>query len=206
VSGDESIKITDNRKLDPETGEPRKSHIVAGAAGSDGTSVVPDAPGDKVAELTADLQRLQAEYSNYRKRVARDQEVLRDQIVAKTLSELLPVLDDIGRARTHGELEGGFKSVGEALESTVTRIGLVAFGEPGDLFDPVRHEAIAHEYSAEVSTSTCVAVFQSGYEFGGKVIRPAFVSVADPLSAETASHDAPASDSDSSIGDGPQTD
>ena len=206
MSEDEGIKITDNRKLDPETGEPRTSPDVAGATGSDTTHSGTDTPGDKVAELTADLQRLQAEYSNYRKRVARDQEVLRDQIVAKTLSELLPVLDDIGRARTHGELEGGFKSVGEALESTVTRIGLVAFGEPGDLFDPVRHEAIAHEYSAEVTTSTCVAVFQSGYEFGGKVIRPAFVSVADPLSAESTSHDAPTSGSEAQIGEGPQTD
>lgn len=175
---DEGVKITDNRKLDPETGEPR----VSGAAdlASDTASAEPEQSTDPVAELTADLQRVQAEFSNYRKRVERDREAVRDAVIAKTLSELLPVLDDIGRARSHGELEGGFKSVGEALEATVTRLGLTPFGQPGDEFDPMRHEAIAHEHSAEVKTSTCVAVFQPGYEFAGQVIRAAIVSVADP--------------------------
>ena len=187
MSDDEGVKITDKRKLDPTTGEPRTSSDDAGAAnlgeanGADTINV--ESGSDKVAELTADLQRLQADFANYRKRVARDQELLRDQIVAKTLAELLPVLDDIGRARAHGELEGGFKSVGEALESTVARMGLTSFGQPGDAFDPMQHEAIAHEYSAEVTTSTCIAVFQLGYEFAGKVVRPAFVSVADPAPA-----------------------
>ena len=175
---DEGVKITDNRKLDPETGEPR----VSGAAdvASDTASAEPEQSTDPVAELTADLQRVQAEFSNYRKRVERDREAVRDAVIAKTLSELLPVLDDIGRARSHGELEGGFKSVGEALEATVTRLGLTPFGQPGDEFDPMRHEAIAHEHSADVITSTCVAVFQPGYEFAGQVIRAAIVSVADP--------------------------
>ena len=167
----EGVKITDNRKIDPETGAPRASQDA------------PEEPVvevDPVAELTADIQRLQAEYSNYRKRVERDRELVREQIISGTLSELLPILDDIGRARAHDDLEGGFKSVGEALENTVTRLGMTKFGEPGDEFDPMRHEAIAHEYSDEVSTSTCVAVFQPGYEFSGRVIRAAIVSVADP--------------------------
>ena len=199
MSSEDSVKITDKRRLDPETGEPRASNDDAGVAGlSDQQAVTGgttgDAGNDKIAELTADLQRTQAEFANYRKRVARDQELLRDQIVARTLSELLPVLDDIGRARAHGELEGGFKSVGEALESTVARMGLTSFGQPGDSFDPMRHEAIAHEHSAEVTSSTCIAIFQSGYEFGGKVIRPAIVSVADPAPANVVPVTEPTSD------------
>lgn len=137
---------------------------------------------DPIAELTADLQRLQAEYANYRKRVERDRELVRDQVITNTLAELLPVLDDIGRARSHNELEGAFKSVGESLESTVSRLGLKAFGEPGDAFDPERHEAIAHEINEELSQATCVAIFQPGYEFAGRIVRAAMVKVEEPSS------------------------
>jgi molecular chaperone GrpE len=177
----EGVKITDKRKLDPETGAPRspsgeqESPVLEQEVANDSVVEL-----DPVAELTADLQRLQAEFANYRKRVERDRETTRDLVVSNTLAELLPVIDDIGRARTHGELEGAFKSVGEALESTVTRLGLKPFGAPGDEFDPTKHEAISHEYSADVSTSTCMNVFQPGYEFNGKIIRAAIVSVADP--------------------------
>lgn len=177
----EGLKVTDKRKLDPETGAPR----VEDPAGTPGSEA-----GDPIAELTADLQRLTAEYANYRKRVDRDRELVREQIISGVLSELFPVLDDIGRARAHGELEGGFKSIGEAIENTVTRLGMKKFGEPGDEFDPLRHEAIAHEYSDEVSTATCIAVFQPGYEFAGRVIRAAIVSVADPANAPVESADA----------------
>ena len=181
VTEAEGVKITDKRKLDPETGAPRSP------SGEQETPVLEQEVAndsvvelDPVAELTADLQRLQAEFANYRKRVERDRETTRDLVVSNTLAELLPVIDDIGRARTHGELEGAFKSVGEALESTVTRLGLKPFGAPGDEFDPTKHEAISHEYSADVSTSTCMNIFQPGYEFNGKIIRAAIVSVADP--------------------------
>lgn len=171
----EGVKITDKRKLDPETGAPRSS------SDEQETPVLEqEVASDPVAELTADLQRLQAEFANYRKRVERDRETTRDLVVSSTLAELLPVIDDIGRARTHGELEGAFKSVGEALESTVTRLGLKPFGAPGDEFDPTKHEAISHEFSADVSTSTCMSIFQAGYEFNGRIIRAAIVSVADP--------------------------
>jgi molecular chaperone GrpE len=173
----EGVKVTDKRKLDPETGAPRTP------TGDEEAPASESAPAsDPVAELTADLQRLQAEFANYRKRVDRDRETARDLMVANTLSELLPVLDDIGRARTHGELEGAFKSVGEALESTISRLGMKPFGQAGDEFDPTRHEAISHEYSADVTTSTCTNVFQPGYEFAGRIIRAAIVSVADPES------------------------
>lgn len=174
VEESEGVKITDKRKLDPETGAPRSESDQAPASESESK------PVDPIAELTADLQRLQAEYANYRKRVERDREVTRELIISGTLAELLPIIDDIGRARTHGELEGAFKSVGEALESTVSRLGLKPFGEPGDEFDPTRHEAIAHEHSDSVDKSTCVVVYQPGYEFNGKIIRAAIVSVADP--------------------------
>lgn len=177
VQETEGVKITDKRKLNPETGQPRSENDQAPVSGEATENV----PTDPVAELTADLQRLQAEYSNYRKRIERDREITRELTISGTLAEFLPIIDDIGRARTHGELEGGFKSVGEALESTIHRLGLKPFGQPGDEFDPTRHEAISHEHSAEVNKSTCVTVYQAGYEFNGKVIRAAIVSVADPL-------------------------
>jgi molecular chaperone GrpE len=167
----EDVKITDKRKVDPQTGAPRSQ--------DQGEPVV-ESPVDPVTELTADLQRIQAEYANYRKRVERDREVTRELIVSGILAEFLPVIDDIGRARTHGELDGAFKSVGEALESTVQRLGLKPFGEPGDEFDPTRHEAIAHEHSADVDKPTCAIIYQPGYEFNGKIIRAAIVSVSDP--------------------------
>jgi molecular chaperone GrpE len=105
---------------------------------------------------------------------------VRETAVANVLTNLLPVLDDIGRARDHGELEGGFKSVGEALEQTVERLGLVRFGAAGDPFDPTVHEALTHAHSADVTEPTCTEVFQPGYRLGDRVVRPARVAVADP--------------------------
>ena len=161
--------------LDPESVDPDTfEEIVEGL-------VVEDAGIDaKVAELTADLQRVHAEYANYRKRVERDRVLVREQSVASALAELLPVLDDIGRAREHGELDGAFKSVGESLEAAVVRLGLEPFGAVGDLFDPTLHEALTHVHSDEVTEATCVAVYQPGYRFAGRVVRPARVGVGDP--------------------------
>jgi molecular chaperone GrpE len=141
---------------------------------------VADELSRQISERTADLQRLQAEYANYRRRVERDREAIRETAVANVLANLLPVLDDVGRAREHGELEGGFKSVGEALEQIVERLGLERFGAAGDPFDPMVHEALTHNHSAEVSEPTCVEVFQPGYRLGERVVRPARVAVADP--------------------------
>jgi molecular chaperone GrpE len=134
----------------------------------------------QITELTADLQRLQAEYTNYRRRVERDRDLQRDLAVSGVLAELLPILDDIGRAREHDELTGAFRSVGEAVESTVARLGLERFGEAGEPFDPSVHEAISHTHSPDVTETTCVAVLQPGYRFAGRVVRPARVAVADP--------------------------
>jgi molecular chaperone GrpE len=134
----------------------------------------------EVAERTADLQRLQAEYANYRKRVERDREAVRDFAVSDALVALLPVLDDIGRAREHGELEGGFRQVAEALDAAVTKLGLTRFGHPGDRFDPTQHEALMHSYSDEVVEPTAVQILQPGYSYAGRVVRPARVAVAEP--------------------------
>jgi molecular chaperone GrpE len=133
-----------------------------------------------LSERTADLQRLQAEYSNYRKRVERDRLAVREQALANVLNELLPVLDDIGRAREHGELSGGFKSVADSLESITAKLGLTSYGENGDPFDPTLHEALMHEYSADVTEPSCVRIFQPGYKVGDRIIRPARVAVAEP--------------------------
>src|SRR5215469_4953483 len=134
----------------------------------------------QLAERTADLQRVTAEYANYRKRVERDRMAVREQALANVLSALLPVLDDIGRAREHGELVGGFKSVAESLESAVTKLGLSTFGTEGEPFDPTVHEALMHSYSADVAEPTCVHILQPGYMVGERILRPARVAVAEP--------------------------
>ena len=130
--------------------------------------------------LTEDLQRLQADYSNYRKRVDRDRAVAYELAVASVLNELLPILDDLDRARTHGELEGGFKSVADQIENAVTKIGLVKFGEAGTLFDPQIHEALMHLTSSEVNEVTATEILQKGYKYKERVLRPARVTVTDP--------------------------
>jgi molecular chaperone GrpE len=131
-------------------------------------------------ERTQDLQRLQAEFQNYRRRVERDRVAVREMAVANILTELLPVLDDIGRARDHGELVGGFKQVAESLETVVAKMGLMQFGKEGEPFDPTVHEALMHSYSPDVTETTCVQILQPGYRIGDRTIRPARVGVAEP--------------------------
>ncbi|MEV7194090.1 nucleotide exchange factor GrpE [Streptomyces sp. NPDC093510] len=131
-------------------------------------------------ERTGDLQRLQAEYQNYRRRVERDKVTVKEIASANLLSELLPTLDDIGRAREHGELVGGFKSVAESLETVVAKLGLQQFGKEGEPFDPTIHEALMHSYAPDVTETTCVAILQPGYRIGERTIRPARVAVAEP--------------------------
>ncbi|MEU2978695.1 nucleotide exchange factor GrpE [Streptomyces hirsutus] len=133
-----------------------------------------------LTERTADLQRLQAEYQNYRRRVERDRIAVKEVAAVNLMTELLPVLDDIGRAREHGELVGGFKSVAESLESTVAKMGLQLFGKEGEPFDPTIHEALMHSYAPDVTETTCVAILQPGYRIGERIIRPARVAVAEP--------------------------
>jgi molecular chaperone GrpE len=135
---------------------------------------------EQLAERTADLQRLQAEYANYRKRVDRDRSAMRELALANVLTELLPALDAIGQARQHDELSGGFKSVAETIESAVSKLGLVTYGEIGEPFDPKVHEAVATSYSPDVADVTCTEIFQPGYKVGDRILRPARVVVAEP--------------------------
>ena len=143
-----------------------------------------------VAALTNDLQRLQAEYVNYKRRVDRDRELVLENAKFNVLSSLMPVLDDLDRAREHGELEGGFKAVADSLERIVAAQGLVKFGAPGDEFDPRLHEALMHSHSPEVTTTTCQNIVTAGYKIADRVVRPARVTVVDPV--EEPSPDEPA--------------
>jgi molecular chaperone GrpE len=168
-------------------GSPETAGTGAGPAPGGAGPAEPSAPAQgeqepaaKLAERTADLQRVSAEYANYRKRVDRDRLVVREQALANVLAALLPVLDDIGRAREHGELVGGFEKVAQSLESIVTKLGLVAFGTEGEPFDPNVQEAVSLIQSAGVTEPTCIQILQPGYMVGERIIRPARVIVAEP--------------------------
>ncbi|MDH6465459.1 molecular chaperone GrpE [Micromonospora sp. A200] len=131
-------------------------------------------------ERTRDLQRVSAEYANYRKRVDRDRGLVQEQATGSVLAALLPILDDLDRAREHGDLVGPFGTVAEQLTTALGKFGLTPFGEQGDPFDPTRHEAVAHQTSADVDEPTCVQVMRRGYQLGERLLRPALVAVADP--------------------------
>jgi molecular chaperone GrpE len=134
----------------------------------------------QLAERTLDLQRLQAEYVNYKRRVDRDRDVVRDTAQVAVLTAMVPVLDDIERARTHGELTGGFKAVAESLERVLTGLGLTRYGEPGDPFDPRVHEALTHAYDDGVDRPTAQMIMQPGYRIGDRIVRAAMVGVVEP--------------------------
>ncbi|MEU8802455.1 nucleotide exchange factor GrpE [Spirillospora sp. NPDC048819] len=178
--------IRDKRRIDPETGEVRvqAAEPPAPEAPANGGAEVTDEEvaslKNQLAERLADLQRLKAEYDNYRRRVERDRVAVREQAVGQVLSELLPVLDDIGRARDHDELTGGFKSVAESLEAVTGKLGLVRYGEKGEPFDPTVHEALMHSLSPDVTETSVVDVLQPGYRMGERILRAARVAVADP--------------------------
>jgi len=189
-------KVTDKRRLDPSTGAVRHATPVAGdvldlepgeaGPGSESDVALDDIHPDTTlaADLTRDLQRLQAEYVNYKKRVDRDRELHRDMAVGSVIEALLPVLDDIHLARLHGDLEGGpFAAIAEKLEGTLTKFGVERFGQPGDAFDPAFHEALMHteaELAEGTEVTTVVQVLQPGYKMGERMIRAARVAVADP--------------------------
>jgi molecular chaperone GrpE len=139
-----------------------------------------DALRADVDERTRDLQRISAEYANYRKRVERDRALVGEQATGAVLAALLPVLDDLDRAREHGDLVGPFGTVADQLTAALGKFGLTPFGEKGDPFDPTRHEAVAHLTSAEVTEPTCVDILRRGYLLGERLLRPALVAVADP--------------------------
>jgi molecular chaperone GrpE len=219
--GDGEPVVRDKRRIDPETGnlrEPAEQSAApaggSGAGGAQGGQPRPGTPGaqpprdpsdliggpsaqealltEALAERTADLQRLQAEYVNYKRRVDRDRETNRELVIGSVLTELLQTLDDIGRAREAGELEGAFKAVAESVERVTEKLGLTKFGEVGDPFDPRIHEALLHNYSDEVDGPTATLVMQPGYRLGERILRAARVAVSEPteqLPAEQAEAD-----------------
>jgi molecular chaperone GrpE len=209
-------RVTDKRRLDPETGAVRGAPAGSSGSGTDSGTDLAAEPADSVgqpgqggeaeqiadiaelfaeehpdttlaADLTRDLQRLQAEYVNYKKRVDRDRQMHRELAVGSVVEALLPVLDDIYLARQHGDLEGGpFMAIADKLDGTLTKIGVESFGQPGDPFDPTVHEALMHieaELAEGTEGTTVVQVLQPGYRMGPRIVRAARVAVADPQPA-----------------------
>ena len=178
---DHGVRVTDKRRIDPDTYILRDID----AQPESGEVRQPDEAGapateeeDKLAELTNDLQRVQAEYTNYRRRVDRDRELVKENAIGSVIVALLPVIDDIDRAREHGELEGAFRSVGEALEGALAKLGLEKFGVANEPFDPNLHEALSTESREDITEPTVTALYQPGYRYAGRVLRPARVAVA----------------------------
>ena len=135
---------------------------------------------DPVAALTDDLQRLQAEYANYRKRVERDRALSAEVAISSVLLEFLAILDDLDRAESHNELSGGFKAVADQVIATTSKLGLEKFGDAPSAFDPNIHDALMHETSADVSETTVTKILQPGYKYKERILRPARVVVTDP--------------------------
>ena len=178
---DHGVRVTDKRRIDPDTYILRDID----AQPESGEVRQPDEAGapateeeDKLAELTNDLQRVQAEYTNYRRRVDRDRELVKENAIGSVIVALLPVIDDIDRAREHGELEGAFRSVGEALEGALAKLGLEKFGVANEPFDPNLHEALSTDSREDITEPTVTALYQPGYRYAGRVLRPARVAVA----------------------------
>lgn len=201
----EPVVVRDRRKIDPETGQVRQQQpepvveeapeVLSGPAL--GESIVDEAVGvqseveKQLAERTADLQRLQAEYANYRKRVDRDREAVVNSAKASVVNDLLPLLDDLERAEQHGDLTGAFKSVADKLVASLQRAGLESFGADGEPFDPSVHEAVQHSTSPDVAGPTVTTVLRRGYRFGDRTLRAALVGVTDHEPSATPPVDAP---------------
>src|SRR6476469_398454 len=190
----------DKRRIDPVTGEvrvpageqpagtPPGQTSDTGEQMSEHETPVVDQPavgGDlaqQLAERTDDLQRVTAEYANYRRRVDRDRTLVVDQAAERFATQLFPIVDDIERARDHGDLNGAFSVVAVSVMKLLDGLGVSAFGQSGDAFDPALHEAVIHDTSAEVSVPTATTVLRQGYRRGDRVLRTAMVAVTDPES------------------------
>ena len=179
-SHEEPVTITDKRRIDPETGEIRDpASPPSGETSGDFAGETPEEAG-KAAELLNDLQRVQADFANYRKRALRDQQVTGERAKAAVITQLLGVLDDLERARSHGDLESGpLKAVAEKLTSTLEGLGLTSFGAVGEDFDPSLHEAVQHE--GDGSSPVVGTVMRRGYKVGDLVVRHAMVGVVDTV-------------------------
>lgn len=198
--------VRDRRRIDPETfqvREPQSAAAPAGSAAAAGDQVSAGAAGGneqvdelqaQLSERTADLQRLQAEYVNYKRRVDRDRDLTRRVALEGFVKDFLPVLDDLRSAREHGELTGAFKAVGDEVERITSRHGLETFGTKGDPFDPHIHDALMQVPAEGVDGPTCVEILQPGYRIGERVLRPARVAVGEPTGAAPAAAEVSTSD------------
>ena len=184
------VVIRDKRKIDPVTGEVRpeapkpEAQEPDGSAPATSDSAELSALQDALAERTSDLQRVQAEYANYRKRSDRERLAASEAGVSSLLAQLLPVLDDIDRARAHGDVTGPFEAIVGKLDDILGKIGLQPFGDEGDPFDPTVHEAVMHTESDEVTEPTCTTVMRKGYKHNERLLRAAMVGVTDPVVSE----------------------
>jgi molecular chaperone GrpE len=196
------VVIHDKRRIDPVTGAvrvpageqpagtagPAPDPAVAGEQMSEHETPVAATPageGDldkQLAERTEDLQRVTAEYANYRRRVDRDRSLMADQAAERFALQLFPIVDDIERARDHGDLTGAFKVVADRVLGLLDALGVEAFGKAGDPFDPALHEAVMHDTSSEVDVPTATTVLRQGFRRGDRVLRNAMVAVTDPES------------------------
>jgi molecular chaperone GrpE len=181
--------VRDRRRIDPETYEVREPQATAApptAGTEEAASPVVEAEAQVIelkaalAERTSDLQRLQAEYVNYKRRVDRDRDLARKVTIEGVLKDFLSVLDDVRSAREHEELNGGFKAVAEEIERVTSKYGLETFGEAGEPFNPHIHEALLHAHAEGIDGPTCVEILQPGYRIGDRILRPARVAVAEP--------------------------
>ncbi|MFF2834217.1 nucleotide exchange factor GrpE [Cellulosimicrobium cellulans] len=195
---DKPFQFTDKRKVDPETAQPRPSgEAAAGSAGDDaetdplaGLDFEPSDEAEvdaavlaakaEAAEHLDALQRERASFTNYRNRSLRDQEAARTKGIEDVLTALLPVLDDIDRARQHGELTGPFAAISDKLDASLEKFGIERYGAVGDEFDPTVHEALMHQPDPEATVTTVNLVIEPGYRIGDRVVRAARVSVVGP--------------------------
>jgi len=183
---DEPVTVTDKRRIDPQTGEVRESASGPAPGGPAPGAFAGETPeeADKAAELLADLQRVQADFANYRKRALRDHEIAAERAKAVVLGQLLGVLDDLDRARSHGDLDTGpLKAVADKLTGVLAGLGLSEFGAEGEAFDPALHEAVQHEGDAGSDQLVIGQVMRKGYRLGEQVLRHALVGVVETVEA-----------------------
>ena len=201
----EPVTFTDKRRIDPETGEVRDGASTAPGEPASAPDPEPVVDTDEAAELKATLQRVKAEYDNYRKRSVRQEQAAAERGKAFAATQLLPVLDDLERARQHGDLEAGpLKSVADKLTAALHTIGLVAFGVEGDPFDPALHEAVQHE--GDGSNPVIGHVMRQGYRLGdGPVLRNAMVGVVDSVETADTTKDSAAGDAQNGADDSEST-
>lgn len=157
---------------------PEETEEVSEEAGEEGDK---DAI-DRELEIFQDLQRLQADFVNYRARVERDRGVERQLAVAEAIRAFLPAMDDLTRAEAHGDLQDGtpMAAIAQKLRAAGEKFGLSAFGEKGEAFDPEKHEALVQNPSQEVTEPVIADVIELGYMVGDRLLRPAKVAVSVP--------------------------